>query len=74
MCVSYRSRYNTLSNICFPSAPKHLQEIFWLVSRLKVIKSPERVSNRVGLDPFTSDKNKMESEMKGLNLIRLTYT
>ena len=33
MCVSYRSRYNTLSNIRFPTAPKHLQEISWLVSR-----------------------------------------
>ena len=33
MCVSYRSQYNTLSNIRFPTAPKHLQEIFWLVSR-----------------------------------------
>ena len=33
MCVSYRSRYNTLRNIRFPIAPKQLQEIFWLVSR-----------------------------------------
>ena len=27
MCISYRSRYNALSNIRFPTAPKHLQEI-----------------------------------------------
>ena len=31
MCVSYRSQYNTLINIRFLFAPKHLQEIFWLV-------------------------------------------
>ena len=33
MCVSYRSRYNKLSNIRIPITPKHLQETFWLVSR-----------------------------------------
>ena len=32
MCVSYRSRYNTLTYIYIPIAPKHLQEIFWLVN------------------------------------------
>ena len=70
MCVSYRSRYNTLSNIRFSSALKHLQEIFWLVSRYQVIRSPERVSKGVELDPFEQQKQ-TESEMKGLILIRL---
>ena len=64
MCVSYRNRYNTLS-ISFPSAPKHLQEIFWLACREKVNRSSERVLNGVALDPFTSDKKKRRARWKG---------
>ena len=56
MCVSYRSRYNTLSNIRFPTAPKNVQEIFRLVIRKQVIRSPERVSNEFALDLFMSHK------------------
>ena len=62
MCVFYSSRYNTLSNIRVPTAPKHLQEIFWLFSPYQAIRSPERVLNGVALDPFTSDKTNGERD------------
>ena len=61
MCVSCRSRYNinTLSNIRIPVAPKHLQEIFWLVSCVR---------------SFHEQQKQMKSEMKGLILlIRLIF-
>ena len=61
----------TLCNTALPIAPKHSQEIFLLVSRLQLIRSPERDLNGVALDPFTSDKKQTKSEMKGLILIIL---